>query len=322
MPKWSGIFWLLIVLLLGLVACDEVPSDAPATSPQSEAILRPPTRTVKPIVSFTPRFTATPFPSATHTPSVTSTITSTEVPPTLTTTPSPTLTPTIEGVIQSTENVNLRSGPGVDYDIVVSASPGTELGVLNRQIGDDGGVWYEVAYETETGDILNLWVSADLVRTDFDELINRPPATTDPNAPTPPPAPTLEPNRVEILAYCQQKSVRPPQVTTSDNIYVEWSWFVAAEEHMPEHLEHANYEVQLDGEPLENWTEYATEMKREGTRYIIYWYYPVGQLSAGDHEITFRLTWDAAISDGYEDFGPGTPNEVDEGNCAFTVTEP
>jgi hypothetical protein len=91
---------------------------------------------------------------------------------------------------------------------------------------------------------------------------------------------------------------------------------------MDPHLKNANYEVRLDGELLANWTQYATEMRTEAGVWIVYWYYPVGRLTAGEHEIDFKLTWDEEIFDGYKRFGPGTPNETDEGRCAFTVIEP
>ncbi|MCD4686585.1 MAG: hypothetical protein K8S97_11680, partial [Anaerolineae bacterium] len=56
-------------------------------------------------------------------------------------------------------------------------------------------------------------------------------------------------------------------------------------------------------------------------RWIIYWYYPVGQLSPGTHVVDYRVTWDEAITDGENDFGPGTPIETNTGNCTFTVTD-
>ena len=149
------------------------------------------------------------------------------------------------------------------------------------------------------------------------------PTPTPTEAPPPEVAtPTPEPNRVDILAYCQQKGIVPERPTTNDNVYVEWSWFVALPDLMDDHLAHANYEVRLDGKLLENWDRYATEMRVEEGVWIIYWFYPVGKLSTGEHEIAFKLTWDEAISDGYERFGPGTPNETDTGSCTFTVVEP
>ncbi len=314
--------WLLIVLLIFLAACDEV--ESPRASPsgaQNDAILSLPTRTLGPIVSFTPRFTATPIPSATLTPSDTPTPTLTSIPATATPTLTLTPTPTVEGVIRSTENVNLRSGPSLDYPVVVSVPPDTPLGVLGIQRDSQDREWYKVAYDDD-GEMRYLWIFSNLVETDFKEKVGL--------AATPPPAPnttvtphaTPEPDRVDILAYCQQKDIRPETPTTSDNVYIEWSWYVALPDYMEDHLKNANYEVRLDGKLLDNWQQYATEMRVESGVWIVYWYYPVGKLNTGEHKIDFKLTWDEAITDGYKQFGPGTPTETDQGTCTFNVVEP
>lgn len=212
--------------------------------------------------------------------------------------------------------------------------PNTTLGVVGFQTDPEGLGWYKVAYTDEDGATQLLWVRSTLVSTDYDEVVAAPtdspalavndgagddPGTTAASSPTP--GATPEPERIDILAYCRQKNVNPPAVNTNDTVYVEWSWFVAREELMQQHLDNANYQVRLDGELLEDWERFGTELKRESGVWIIYWYYPVGQLAAGEHKVTYLLTWDEPISDGYEDFGPGTAIETNEGNCVFTVAE-
>lgn len=314
-------FWILIIVLVPLLAaCDEVDPQPTAPASDGQAVLSPPTRTLGPIVSFTPRFTATPIPSATFTPSITPIPSETAVPPTptLTTTPSPTAT--IAGEIRSTENVNLREGPGTDYTIVISLPSGTELGVLGIQTNANGQDWYKVAYEDEDGDISSAWIFASLVDTTFKDAVGL--ITPQPgDDPSPEPIETAIPGQINILAYCSQKNVRPPTPTESDNVFIEWSWYVSRPEYMDDHLEHATYRVKLDGELLTGWDEYATDMKTESGVYIIYWYYPVGKLDAGEHTVEFELSWDDTITDGYAQFGPNTSNPVDSGRCTFTVTD-
>ncbi len=318
-PKACWIIWLLLASLLVLAGCQEATPAQPSPATNGNAAApQVPTRTLAPIVSFTPRFTATPLPSATFTPSITPSPTMTPVPPTRTPTVTPTVTPTAAGVIRSTENVNLRSGPGTNYDIVLSVPPGTEVGVLGMQTDANGREWYKVALTDKDGEVRYLWALGALVNTDFTALTSlaeTPPATSSA-------APTPQPNRVEILAYCQLKGVRPPRPKTTDDVFIEWSWFVTRPEYMDEHLAHATYDVRLDGKPLSDWKRYETEMIREGGLWFTYWYYPVGKLQPGEHRVDFRLTWDAAITDGYASFGPGTANEVDAGSCTFTVVAP
>lgn len=312
---------LLGVLLLILTACDEVNDGTPAPIPtDGQVVLNLPTRTLPPVVSETPRFTATPIPSSTPIPSVTPT--PTPIPPTLTKTPTPTptLTPTVSGEVQSARTVNLRSGPGIDYDVVAVVPPGTQIGVIGIQTDETGADWFKIVYTDDDGETSTVWVLAALVDTDYKAIVGL--DTPEPGTGTPRPAPTREPRRVNVLAYCAQKGAPAPSPTVNDEVFIEWSWYVRQEDLMDQHLEHATYEVNLDGEPLDDWERYGTAITLDDLgRWIIYWNYPVGQLSPGTHVVEFKVTWDEAITDGYDDFGPGTPNEADIGNCTFTVTD-
>jgi hypothetical protein len=274
---------------------------------------------------MTPAFTATPIPSETPTPSITPIPTETLLAASLTPTLAPTATATVSGVISSNQNVNIRSGP--NGDVVGSMPPGTEFGVLSIETDERGFAWYQISYLNEDDEIALGWVRANLVLTDFNEATAgssaAPASTTETDGTverTPGPSPV--PDSKNVLAYCSQRGVRPPNINTEDNVYIEWSWYVSRSELMAQHLENATYTVRLDGQLLENWQNYTTEMKLVSGQYYVYWYYPVGQLSAGQHTVTYLLSWDEEITDGYNSFGPGTDEEVNEGSCEFTVVEP
>ena len=135
-------------------------------------------------------------------------------------------------------------------------------------------------------------------------------------------APTLSAEggtRVHILAFCERENVVPPRVTTNSDVFIEWTWTVAPEDHqrtMQAHLDHVRYDVRLDGKPLTNWEQYATEASDLGWGWIVHWLYPVGRLPAGDHLVDFSVTWDEPISDGWGEYGPW---EVLTSRCPFTV---
>jgi len=319
---------LALILIIVAAACEEKAPESAAPALQGGAAGSLPTRTVKPIVSFTPRFTATPLPSLTFTPSMTPRATETAAPPSATPTETPSPTPTVEGEIRSTTNVNLRAGPGLSSNIEQTVRSGTQVGVIGKQTDAEGRLWYKVVLTDEDGEEQRLWVLAQLVITDYETIVAQPLVIETPEpdgesaavAATPgTPLPTLAGNRVNVLAYCQGR-IRPPRVTTADSVYVEWSWFVARPEYMDQHLENVTYEVRLDGKLLDNWQQYGEEMTQESGRWITYWYYPVGRLAAGEHEVTYRVTWNERVSDGYRDFGPGTARESETGDCRFTVT--
>src|SRR5690606_18859164 len=195
-----------------------------------------------PIVSFTPRFTATPLPSATFTPSPTPRAPDTPLPPTATPTIAPSPTPTAEGEIRSTQNVNLRVGPGLNNAIARTVPSGTTVGVIGMQNDSEGRLWYKVALSGDEGEEELLWVLARLVLTDYETIVAQPLETEDvaategdaeavAAAETPVPntgsasEAEIEGRRVEVLAYCRQKGVRAPAITSADSVFVEWSWF-------------------------------------------------------------------------------------------------
>jgi hypothetical protein len=109
-----------------------------------------------------------------------------------------------------------------------------------------------------------LWIFSNLVETDFKE--GRAGAT-------PPPAPntTVTPQRRarpgRYSGYCQQKDIdqkpRPPAMIA---YRVELVCGAAGLYGRPP--QNANYEVRLDGKLLDNWQQYATEMRVESGVWI------------------------------------------------------
>ncbi len=128
---------------------------------------------------------------------------------------------------------------------------------------------------------------------------------------------------VDVLAYCNNRAFGNPPPTNlraGATIDVFWSWFAATPEQVQQHVDNAIYEVRVNGVLLENWRSYATRIsQRSDGNYWIYWFVPFGPLAAGEYTITFRLTWQAQITDGYDVFGPGTNTPEETGSCTFTV---
>lgn len=141
------VFLLLMAIPVLLAACQP---------PQPERIAELPTATLMPILSETPRLTATPVPSRTPLPTFTFTPTETAIPPTPTNTPSPTLTPTVVGIVQSIQRVNVREGPGVEYDSFTSLAPGTGVQIIGRNAEGD---WLNIRMEDNTEG----WIAARLI---------------------------------------------------------------------------------------------------------------------------------------------------------------
>lgn len=61
-----------------------------------------------------------------------------------------------DDMVYATNSVNLRVGPGLDYDKIAALQPGTGLEYLGRIMTDDRGVdWYQVRYYGEA-----VWISS------------------------------------------------------------------------------------------------------------------------------------------------------------------
>ncbi|MBO4688333.1 MAG: SH3 domain-containing protein [Clostridiales bacterium] len=118
--------------------------------------------------------TATPSPKPTRTPTPTST-------PTPTPTPSPTPTPVIteepwEAIFYTIGEVNVRSGPGTEYDIVKTLKPGDAI----ETVGITSNGWYHTVRDT--------YVAVSM-------CTKEPPSTPTPKpqaSPTPKPTPKPE----------------------------------------------------------------------------------------------------------------------------------
>ena len=127
---------------------------------------------------------------------------------------------------------------------------------------------------------------------------------------------------VDVLAYCNERSFgrpAPTNLAAGSTIDIWWSWFAQTQALIQEHLDNVIYEVALDGVPVD-YTNYRTSVRKENDgNYYVYWYVPSGPLTAGPHEITYRVRWRSQITDGYDTFGPGSNNVEQTGNCNFTV---
>lgn len=151
----------------------------------------------------------------------------------------------------------------------------------------------------------------------------------DPNTPAPQGTPSANAEAVvqqgvDVLAYCDDPSFNAPapdNLAAGSTIEVFWIWYASEERYIQDHLDHVTYRITVNGEPLRNLNQYRLPTQPIGTDYAAYWFVPVGPLDAGTYEITYFVTWDEQIFDGYNFYGPGTQYFTEEGSCTLTVYE-
>ncbi len=145
-------------------AATSTPSSVPAT-PLSFATFTPiPTDTATPTATMTPIPTDTATPTATET--AIPTDTATPIPtdtatPTATATPIPTVPRTFIWGTVTAESLNIRAGPGTDYDIVERLIEGTTVELIGR---NEEGDWFQIRLY----DDLEGWVKAEWIQTEAD----------------------------------------------------------------------------------------------------------------------------------------------------------
>jgi hypothetical protein len=121
-----------------------------------------------------------------------------------------------------------------------------------------------------------------------------------------------------IFAECNQYPMAEPGILyDTDNIIIFWSWFAATEEQALDHINNAQYAVAAWGNPFSN--VIRTPIELLGGDYWVFYYITLGNLQPGNYQIDYKLYWSQAITDGYDDYGPGTENPQLTGNCYFQI---
>lgn len=123
----------------------------------------------------------------------------------------------------------------------------------------------------------------------------------------------------EIFAECDQyRQISDPGILyDDDNIMIFWSWYARTEEQLQQHLDNAIYEVKFQTAPLKNVV--ISPVQKLGANYWVFYTAQIGNLSPGRYGVEFKLTWSQPITDGYDDFGPGTDNIRFDSTCTFEI---
>lgn len=141
-------------------------------------------------------------------------------------------------------------------------------------------------------------------------------------APTTSGEPTIQ-RGVDIYALCDtppRASLRAPaNLAAGSTAEIWWYWYARTEEQIQAHLNTAQYDIRINGQPVRRPMEYAQPMRQQGTDYVVDFFYPTGELAAGTYVVEYRVSWSEQIYDGYNFFGPGTTTLSESGTCTFVV---
>ena len=135
----------------------------------------------------------------------------------------------------------------------------------------------------------------------------------------------VEPGRTAdpglIFAECMDVEGAGPGVLYDiDEIRVFWSWYAKTAAQVQDHINKAQYNVRVYGQPIPN--VQVSEIKRVPGS-LNWWVFYTVNLGAkwepGNYNVDYAVNWTEPITDGYEDFVPGTANERLDSGCQFSI---
>ena len=124
-----------------------------------------------------------------------------------------------------------------------------------------------------------------------------------------------------IYAECEDvPGAEPGVIYDTDTIRVFWSWFAQTPEQVQMHIDTVQYAILLNGQPFEQ-VERVGPMQVPGSGdYWVFYRVNLGpNWLPGIYELNYALGWSTAITDGYDEYGPGTANERLGSRCVFKI---
>ncbi len=109
----------------------------------------------------------------------------------------------------------------------------------------------------------------------------------------------------------------PGTLFDTDPLTIFWSWYTRTEQQMIDHLTYSRYVVTFNGHYLPTNT---SEIQTRAGNYWVFYTSEIGHgWRPGRYRISYDLTWDEPISDGYQSFGPETENEHIHSGCSIDI---
>jgi len=126
-----------------------------------------------------------------------------------------------------------------------------------------------------------------------------------------------------IYAQCADVAGADPGVLfDTDEIVVYWSWFARTPEQVESHIANSSYVITLNGQPFPDVNVSPIQQVPGDNNWWVFYTVNLGDAwQPGSYGVQYNLSWVNTITDGYEDFGPGTDNEFFDSGCAFTIEE-
>ncbi len=139
------------------------------------------------------------------------------------------------------------------------------------------------------------------------------------------PSEQVEPGRTNnpglIFAECSDVAGADPGVLyDTDELVLFWSWFARTPQQVQDHIDNALYDIRISGQTLPRVNVSAIKQVPGSRNWWVFYTVNLGdKWRPGQYGVTFKLEWANPISDGFDDFGPGTENDLFHSGCPFRI---
>ena len=124
-----------------------------------------------------------------------------------------------------------------------------------------------------------------------------------------------------IFAECADVEGADPGILYDfDEIRIFWSWYAKTKEQVQDHLTNARYKAELLGQPIPDIQVSEIKQIPGSLNWWVFYTVNLGdKWEPGRYGINFAVAWVNPITDGYDEYGPGTDNELLDSGCLFVI---
>lgn len=134
------------------------------------------------------------------------------------------------------------------------------------------------------------------------------------------PQPTLiVPANVYVHAICTLLgNEKQTVVSPGSTVVIYWGWRADSYQNLQDFISNTDLTVTLDGKNISNHIPFDV-VNNDSGNFKLYWFAPVGFLSAGSHPVVIDASWKKMISDGETTYGPGGESQSLHDECEIIV---
>lgn len=128
------------------------------------------------------------------------------------------------------------------------------------------------------------------------------------------------PETVLVKYNCDTEGDPPPHFTPQQFVLTKINWAATTEQQLDDFLSAVEPKIYINEKQIPTSLDHDVfKQSADGRIFSVLTYFDVGKLQPGEYEIRTVLTFKEKISDGFDDYGPGTKYPTLEGTCTVII---